>query len=93
MDLLSGKLGSSNSSLDGNDVTSVEAERVPHVTGEEDKEPTTIPVIKTEPNVSSVPVVHVTHISYWLHPELPSLYQCVLGKQKFDSGKWILSSF
>ena len=38
----------------------------------EDQEPTTIPVIKTEPNVSCMPTVSVTHISYWLNPELPS---------------------
>jgi hypothetical protein len=38
----------------------------------EDQEPTTISVIKTEPNVSCMPVVSVTHISYRLNPELPS---------------------
>ena len=77
MDLLKGELGSSNktcvtSTLDGNTVTSIEVERVSHVTEEEDQEPTTIPAIKTESNESCVPVVSVTQISYRLYPELPA---------------------
>ena len=77
MDLLEGELGSSNktcvtSSLDGKTVAIIEVERVSHVTGEENQEPTTIPVIKTEPNESCVPVVSVTQISYRLYPELPA---------------------
>jgi hypothetical protein len=59
------------STLDGNKVTGIEAERVSHVTEEEDQE-TTILVIQTEPNVSCMPVVSVTCISYRLYPELPS---------------------
>ena len=50
----------------------IETERVCRVTEEEDQEPTSIPVIKTEPNVSCAPVVSVTHISYRPNPELPS---------------------
>jgi hypothetical protein len=64
MDLLNGEHDSSNESCvtsthDGK-VTSIEAERFPHRTDEED-EVMTIPVIKTEPNVSCVSVVSVTH--------------------------------
>ena len=77
MDLLKGGLGSSNktcvtSTLDGNTVASIEAEMVSHVTEEKDQEPRTIPVIKAEPNESSVPVVSVTQISYRLYNELPA---------------------
>ena len=77
MDLLKGELGSSNktcvtSALDGNTVASIEAEMVSHVTEEEDQETRTIPVKKTEPNESCVPVVSVTQICYRLYRELPA---------------------
>ena len=77
MVLLKGELGSSNkscvtSAVDGNTLASVEAEMVSHVTEEEDQEQTTIPVIKTEPNESCVPVVSVTQICYRLYRELPA---------------------
>jgi len=82
MDLLNGGLGSCNktritSTLAGNDMIGIEAEKVTHITEEEeeeeeDQEPTTIPVIKMEPNVSCVLVVSVTHISCRLYPELPA---------------------
>jgi hypothetical protein len=76
MDLLKVELGSSNetclSSLNGNGENDIEAERVLNMTEEEAQESTTIPVIKTEPTVSVVPVVKVTHISYRLYPELPA---------------------
>ena len=77
MDLQKDELGSpsktcATSTVDGNEAIGVEAERVLDITEEEDQEPTTITVIKTEPNVSCVPVVSVTHISYRLYPELPS---------------------
>ena len=77
MDLQKSELGSSGkkcatSTLDGNEAIGVEAEGVLDITEEEDQEPTTITVMKTEPNVSCVPVVSVTHISYRLYPELPS---------------------
>ena len=77
MDLVKGELGSSNKTcvtctVDGNTVASIEAERVSSVTEEEDQEPMTIPVIKTEPNEHCVPVVSVTQISYGLYPELTS---------------------
>jgi len=75
MDLLKGELGSSTEmcvaySLDINEVTGVEAERVSVIKVEEDQEARTIPVIKTEPKVSFAPVVSVKHISYRLYPEL-----------------------
>jgi len=71
MDLLNVGLGSCNktrvtSTLAGKEMIGIEAEKLTHITeeGEEDQEPTAFPVIKTEPNVSCVPVVSVTHISY-----------------------------
>jgi len=77
MDLLKGECGSSNetcvkSVVVGNEEIDVEAERVSDMTEEDDVESTTIAVIKTEPKVSVVPVVSVTHISYRLNPELPA---------------------
>ena len=64
MDLLRGELGSSSktcvtSSVDGNEVTGVEGERICVIKEEEDQEAWTVPVIKTEPKVSCVPVVSV----------------------------------
>jgi hypothetical protein len=75
-DLLKGEVGSSSmmcgtSTLHRNEVNGTEAERVLDIT-EEDQDPTTITVIKTEPSVSCVPVVSVTHISCRLYPELPA---------------------
>jgi hypothetical protein len=77
MDLLQDALSSTSetrvtSTPDGNDVIGIEAERVFDVTKEEDRESTTIPLIKTEPKVSCVAVLSVTHISYVLYPELPA---------------------
>jgi hypothetical protein len=77
MDLLKDEFGSSNktcvtSTLDGNTVASIGAERVSHVTEEEDEELLTIPEIKTEPNERCVSVVSVTQISYRPYPELPA---------------------
>ena len=59
MDLPKGELGSSSdtcvtSTVDGNEVTGMEAERVCNIKEEDDVEPATIPVIKSEPNVSFV---------------------------------------
>jgi hypothetical protein len=77
MELLKGELGSPaemcvTSSLDMNGVNGIEAERVSVIKMEEDQEARTIPVIKTEPKVSFVPVVSVRHIPYRLYPELPA---------------------
>ncbi len=77
MDLLKGELGSSSktcatSTVDGNEANGIDAEKVLDITEEEDQEPTTITVIKTEPNVSCVPLVSVTHISFMIYPELPT---------------------
>jgi hypothetical protein len=71
-------------------VIRIEAEMVLDVSVVVGKE-TTIPTIKTETNVSCVPVVSVMHISYQLYPELPAPI-CVLVKAKFDWGM-ALSSF
>ena len=76
-DLLKGEVGSSSktcatSTADGNEAVGVQAERVLDITEEGNQEPTTITVIKTEPNVSCVPVVSVTTISYKLYPDLLS---------------------
>jgi hypothetical protein len=78
MDLLKDEVDSSkktcvSSTLDGNTVAIIEAERVSHVTKEEDQELLTIPEIKTEPNEHCVPVVSVTQISYKPYPELPAI--------------------
>jgi hypothetical protein len=64
MDLLRDELGSCSetcitSTLDGNQVTGIEAEWVTSIKAEEDQEPMTIPEIKMEPMVSGVPVVSV----------------------------------
>jgi len=97
MDVLKGELGSSSetcvsSTVDGN-VIGLEAERISSMTEEEDQGPRTIPVIKTEPKVSGVPLVsvrmfHTGYIQYCL-----PLHQCVLMKPKFQSLEWILGSF
>jgi hypothetical protein len=76
MDLLKGEPGSCSElyvtpKVDGNEVTGGEATMFSDITEEQVQEPTTIPVIKTEPKVSAVPVVSVTHILYRLNPELP----------------------
>jgi hypothetical protein len=76
MDLLSSGPGSSNetrgtSTLDGKEVTRIEAERVLNISEIAEQE-TTVPAIQTEPNVSCVPVVSVMDISYRLYPELPA---------------------
>jgi hypothetical protein len=68
MDVLNSEPGSSDetrvtSTVDGKEVTGIEAERVSDISEVVDQE-TTIPAIKTEPNVSCVPVVSVTHVSY-----------------------------
>ena len=95
MDLLKDETDSSSktcvkSTVDGNKVTGIEAERVPYIQEEEDQEPTIIPVIKTEPKVCGVPVVSVCtfHIGYIQNCLL--LCQSVV-KQKFDSREWISS--
>jgi hypothetical protein len=72
MDLLHGEPGSCDEScgtctLRGNMVTRIETERVSHITDQKDQEPATNPAIKTEPNVSCVPVVSVKLISYKLY--------------------------
>ena len=69
MDLLNSEPGSSNktrvtSTVGGKEVTGIETERVSDISEVADQETTTVPAIKTEPNVSCVPVVSVTHISY-----------------------------
>jgi len=77
MDLLKGEPGSSDetcvsSAVNGNEVNGIKAEMVSNMTEEEEGVPRTIPVIKTEPEVSAVPVVSVMDISYGLYPELPA---------------------
>ncbi len=72
-DVLKGEVGSSSkmcvtSTLHRNEVNGIEAEGVLDITEEGDQDPTTITVIKAEPNVSFVPVVSFTHISYRLYP-------------------------
>ena len=66
MDLLKGELGSSGntcvtSTVDGNEMTGIKAERVCNIKEEDDVQPATIPEIKTEPHVSFVSVVCYAH--------------------------------
>jgi len=91
MDLLNSEPGSSTescvtSTLDGNELIGIEAGRVSDISQVADQETTIIPIIKAEPNVSGVPMVSFTRISYRLLRNCLSLYQCVLVKQKFDWG-------
>jgi hypothetical protein len=97
VDLLQCELGSCSktcvtSTLDGNQVTGAEAELVTDIK-EEDQEQTTIPEIKTEPNVSVVPVVSVCTFIIGCIQNCLHVCLCVLVKQKFDIREWILSSF
>ena len=77
MDLLKGELGSSSktcvtSTVDVNEVTGVEGETVYVIKEEENREPRTIPVIKTEPKVRCVPVVSVcTFLTGCMQNSLP----------------------
>jgi hypothetical protein len=69
MDLVKGELGSfsgtgATSTVDGNEVMGIEAVRVSDIKEEVDQERATIPVIKTEPKVTVVPVVSTFHIGY-----------------------------
>ena len=49
------------STRDGNEVFGIEAERVSDISDVVNQENMTIPAVKTEPDVSYVPVVSVTH--------------------------------
>jgi len=76
MDLLKGEPGSSNdtcvtSVVDGYEAIGIEAEMVSNMTEEEDREPRTIPVIKTEPEVSGMLVASARHVSCKLYLHLP----------------------
>jgi hypothetical protein len=97
MDLLKGEFGSSSktcvtSTVDGNKVTGIEAERVTCIQEEEGQDPTKIPVIKTETKVRGVPVVSVCTFHRGCVQNSLLLCQSVLMKQKFDSREWISSS-
>ena len=74
MDLLQSDPGSCDktrvtSTLDGNEVFGIQAERVSDISDVVNQENMTIPAVKTEPDVSYVPVVSVTHISYRLYTD------------------------
>ncbi len=99
MDLQKDELGSPSKTcatftLDGNEAIGVEAEGVWDITEGEDQEPTTVTVIKTEPNVSCVPVVSVlcTFRIGYIQNCLP-MYHSALVKQIFYFREWILKSF
>jgi hypothetical protein len=76
LDLLGVELGSSSgtgvTSGEGNEMIGVAAETVSYVSEVADEEPTTIPEIQTEINVSCVFVLSVTYVPYGVYPELPS---------------------
>jgi hypothetical protein len=89
MGLLNCKLCSSDethatSIHDGKEVIGEEAERVSDISEVVGQE-TTIPSIKTEPNVSCVPLVSVTFLIGYIQNCFP-LYHCDFVKQKFDWG-------
>jgi len=71
------------STHDGNDLIGINVERVTGMTEGENQEPATIPVIKTEPEVSCMSMVSVTHVSYRLYPELPANISVCPCKTKF----------
>jgi len=81
------------STYDGSQVTGIEAVWVTDIKKVEDQDPTTIPEIKMEPNVSVVPLVSVCTFLVGCIQNCHPLYQCVLVKQKFDCRDWILSCF
>jgi hypothetical protein len=69
MELVKGDLGSYNessvtSTVDGNEMIGIEAERVTGIKEEEDQEPMTILVINTESKVNGVPVMNTFHMDY-----------------------------
>ena len=91
MDILNSEPGSSNescvtSAIVGNELMGIEPGRLADISEVADQETTIIPGIKAEPNVSGVPVVSVTHISYRLCTELPAPISVCPFKQKFDRG-------
>jgi hypothetical protein len=88
MDLLQGEVGSSGET----GVTSAEVERVSDMTEEDNQERATIPVIKTEPEVSCV-CSECMHISYRLYPELPAALSVCTCETKVASREWIFGQF
>jgi len=87
VDLLEGEVGSSGktcvtSTLDGNQVTDIEAVWVTDIKKEEDEESVTIPEIKTEPKVNGLPVVKVWKfvIGYISRPAIPYITVSLLNK-------------
>jgi hypothetical protein len=91
MVLLKGGVASSSktcvtSTLDGNQVTGIEADWVTNIKEEEeDQEQTTIPEIRTELKVSVVPAVNICTILVGYIQNCLPLYQCFLVKPKFVS--------
>jgi hypothetical protein len=97
MDLLKVEFGSSSktcvtSTVDGKRVTGIEAERVTYIQEEEGQDGMKIPVIKTEPRVSVVPVESVCTFHIGCVQNCLLLCQYVLMKPKFGSREWISSS-
>jgi len=73
MDVLNGEPGSCDescltSTLQGNELIGIEAEKLSDVSEVVNQETTTIAIINTEPSVSFVPLVSFTHIWYRLYP-------------------------
>ena len=70
------------STLDGKKLIGIEAERLSDISEEADQE-TTIPAIKTEPNISGMPVVSVMDFSYRTYINLSSIVSvCPCEKKK-----------
>jgi hypothetical protein len=71
---------------DGNGVANIKIERDSDMSEEENQEPTTDAVIKTEPMESCMSVVGFMHVSYSPYPELPfPLLACPFEAKFFDS--------
>jgi hypothetical protein len=71
----------------------MEAERVSNIKQEDVEEAATNPVIRTEPNVSSVSVVSVTHILYRLYVDLPAHVSVCPYENNLTLREWISSNF
>jgi hypothetical protein len=98
MDLVTGEVGSTSdpcvtSTVHAIQLTGMEAEGVCNIKQEVVEEPTEIPLIKMELNVSSVPVVSVTHISHGLYPKLLACVSVCPYEKEFDSRRMDFEEF
>jgi hypothetical protein len=88
MDLLKSELGSSDetrvtSTNVCDELTGIKARKVSDISEVVNQETTTTPAVKTEPNLSCVPVVSVTYI-FCLYPEFPAPISVCPCETKID---------